>query len=123
MATEEVKSEAKTPEAPAILPAELKAKWRSVYAEEFKAAQADHPEDVPAQRQQALREANRLLRVPEIQSAADADRLPKWQVLADTTAQGVRKLVTIDGRKYKFPAGRETPAGKDGKGPGEKPAA
>jgi hypothetical protein len=99
MATE-IKTQ--VPKAPAILPASLQKKWTETFTAALKQAQGDHPDDVPAQTASALREANRMLRVPEPESYEDAKRLAEWQVLLRRESEGQLKITTIDGRKYAF---------------------
>lgn len=92
-----------TPEAPAILPAKWQAQWKKTYAEAFQAAQADEPDDAPRQRQMARREANRMLRTPKLTSYEEAAALEDWQVVFRGEVDGVLKVVTCDGKKYRFP--------------------
>jgi len=106
MAAEEIT----IPEAPKHLPASVKAEWRRAYAAAMKKAQADYPEQKTIQTQFALREANRLLQVPEPKSYKDADALPNHHVVrrevvkVDDKGNHELRLVTSDGKKYKFPA-------------------
>jgi hypothetical protein len=96
------------PEAPKHLPAKLKAEWKKAYLAAYKKAQADYPEQKTMQAQCALREANRLLQVPEIRSYKDAIDLPNHHVVqrevVKTDEGHELRLVTSDGKKHKFPA-------------------
>jgi hypothetical protein len=118
---EEVKFEA--PEAPAILPDKVKKQWAKAYVDAFRQAQEDSPNDLTTQIQTALREANRTLRVPKLESYEDAMELPEWKVIKRQAVGTELKVVTIDGKKYTFPV--PPPAGGDDtRGTGEqKPAA
>jgi hypothetical protein len=103
------------PQAPAILPAAEAKKWKETYASALKQAQADHPDDVPSQLKEALREANRILRVPEPKTAADVEKLAPWQVLKKSVGEGgVVRVITCDGKKYEVPpaSGGQVPSGK-----------
>lgn len=92
-----------TPEAPSILPAKLQAEWRKTYADALEAARADEPDDPARQRLLARREANRILRTPKLTSYESAMQLEDWQVLFRGEVDGVLKVVTCDGKKYRFP--------------------
>jgi hypothetical protein len=95
------------PQAPAILPPAEAKKWKETYASALKQAQADHPDDVPSQLKEALREANRILRVPEPKTAADVEKLAPWQVLKKSVGEGgVIRVITCDGKKYEVSAGK-----------------
>jgi len=102
-----------TPMPPKRLPAKEQAAWKKKYVEAFRQAQADNPDNEPQQRQYALREANRMLKVPEPDSYADAMALPEHQlavmqdekgksVPARYEKEGKLKVVTSDGKKYSF---------------------
>lgn len=91
------------PDAPSVLPAGLQAKWKDTYRKAYEEAQNDFPNDAIQQRQTALREANRLLRVTPPEDYRAAKALPKYQVHSSAELGGVLKLVTIDGKKYNFP--------------------
>jgi hypothetical protein len=95
-------TEMRTPEAPAILPAKLQAQWKKNYAEALEAARADEPDDLSRQRLLARREANRMLRVPKLTSYEQAMQLEDWQVVFRGEAGGELKVVTCDGKKYRF---------------------
>ena len=69
-------------------------------------------------RQAAEREANKLLSVPAPEGYTEALALPEWQVLTrreksveksvdDESATRVLLVVTIDGRKFRFPVPAE----------------
>ncbi|HWR37017.1 MAG TPA: hypothetical protein VN622_14235 [Clostridia bacterium] len=102
------------PAAPHFLPKSQRSNWTKTYAQAFKQAQTDFPDDLSAQRAAALREANRMLRVPEPESYEAAMKLESWQVLkrdvvaidndASEFPKGseVLKLVTADGKKFTF---------------------
>jgi hypothetical protein len=109
--------EIQVPDAPGLLPAGLQKKWRAAYAAAFKEAQNDFPEDAIQQRQTALREANRLLRVTPPTDYKSAMDLPDYLIHSSVDRDGKAvssrqidekkgelKLVTIDGKKYRFPA-------------------
>ncbi len=91
------------PEAPAILPARMQAQWKKTYAEALDQAKADEPDDPQRQRMLARREANRMLRTPKLTSYEQAKSLEDWQVVFRGEADGVLKVVTFDGKKYRFP--------------------
>jgi hypothetical protein len=91
------------PDAPSVLPPGLQAKWKDTYAKAHAEAVNDFPDDTIQQRQTALREANRMIRAPKLESFEDAKKLAKYLVHASEEKDGVLKLVTIDGKKYKFP--------------------
>jgi hypothetical protein len=97
------------PEAPALLPSSVKAEWRRAYASESQRLAGDDSLSDSDRRQGALREANRLLRVPEVESYQEAQRLAEWQVVHREVRDGQLKVVTIDGHKYSFPV----PAGAE----------
>jgi hypothetical protein len=90
------------PAPPSFLPEKEQAAWKKKYEEGFKQAQVDEPEDEAAQHRAALKEANRMLRVPEIESAAHVKSLPKHLFIKNEEKDGVLKVVTIDGKKYSF---------------------
>jgi len=116
MSDEKVKID--VPEVPSVLPPAEQKKWVETYKAAFEEAQNDDPGDVVKQRQSALREANRLLRVEKITSADQAKALPKWKLVQCEEKDGVLKVVTIDGKKYSFGVGRgakqQAPAGQGG---------
>lgn len=91
------------PEPPALLPENLKAKWRkdyeSGYLETFRWGEMRTPD----RERIGLRKANAVLSVPEVHSYAEAKALADWQVVLREEAGGVLKVVTIDARKYSFP--------------------
>jgi len=93
------------PAAPALLPPKEAKAWQRAYEEGYKRSQVDN-NDAPdsVHRQTALREANRMLRVPEPKSYEEAMALPDWQVVKREVEGAALKLVTSDGRKYVFPA-------------------
>jgi hypothetical protein len=101
--------EIKTPTAPKTLPPKLQSEWRKKYVEAFKQAQTDHPDNPVLQEQFALREANRMLRSPEVKSYEDAAALPDHHVISRKEEDGKLKVVTADGKKHVF----DSPKGKD----------
>jgi hypothetical protein len=95
--------EINVPAAPAVLPEDLRKKYASTYTAAFKEAKADDENASDGDCHQAARkEANRLLRVAEPTTHAEATKLPKWHVHHSKEEDGVLKIVTIDGKKYKF---------------------
>jgi hypothetical protein len=93
------------PDAPAGLPASVEKKWKQTYEAAFKEAQEESPDDLTTQRQLALREANRLLKTPELTSYSQAKDLEDWHfVLRAPSADGTTlRVVTRHGKKYTFP--------------------
>lgn len=95
-------------EAPGHLPVAQRKQWEGRYNEALKQAKVNHPDNEAAQHTAALREANKMLHVPAPQTAEDIDKLADWQVTqrGDKSIDGEnhRYCVTIDGRKYSFPA-------------------
>jgi hypothetical protein len=89
---------------PANLPASVEKQWSKAYEDAFKEAQNDWPDDVPAQKQQALREANRILKTPEITSYSQAMGIEGWHfVLREASKDGkTLRVVTRHGKKYTF---------------------
>jgi hypothetical protein len=94
--------EISTPAAPKHLPAAKQDEWKKAYAAAFKKAQSDYPDQIAVQSQFALREANRLLQVPEVKDYAGAMALPEYLVLQREVIEGVLCVITADGKKYKF---------------------
>ena len=99
MATEEIN----IPEAPKCLPAKQQDEWKKSYEKAFRQALRDYPENDTQQRQFAMREANRLLSVPEPKSHEEASALPAHQVMLREEVEGELRIVTTDGKKYAFP--------------------
>jgi hypothetical protein len=93
------------PAAPAGLPAALEKKWKQTYESAFKEAQEESPDDLTTQRQLALREANRLLKTPELTSYNQTMDLEDHHfVLREPSKDGkTLRVVTRHGRKYTFP--------------------
>ena len=91
------------PQPPAYLPVGLHKQYTKAFNDAFKQAQEDSPGDLPTQRQAAMREANRVLKVPELTSYEDAIALPDWKVIKREVIGADLKVVTIDGKKYAFP--------------------
>lgn len=102
--------EVEVPAAPSIIkdgadvfPSSLKSKWRADYIDAYKRASEDGSLSESDRKQQALREANRVLRVPEVEDYDDAMALKDFQVASRADVGGTLKVVTIDGKKYSFP--------------------
>jgi hypothetical protein len=95
------------PDAPKYLDAKTKRKWQDAWLKAFDAAQRDYPDNEPAQRTAATKEANKLLAVPAPESAEEIDALESHQVIKRErrTIEDVEHAVcvTSDGRKYQFP--------------------
>lgn len=96
-----------TPAAPALLPVDLQSEWRKRYSAAYQEAAGDPSVDESSRKQAAHREANRLLRTPQITSYEQAMRLPAWQFIRRDEVGGQLKVVTIDGKKYSLPAPRQ----------------
>jgi hypothetical protein len=95
------------PDAPKYLDAKTKKKWQDAWMKGFESAQRDYPDNEPAQRTAATKEANKLLAVPAPESAEEIDALESHQVIKRErrTIEDVEHAVcvTSDGRKYQFP--------------------
>ncbi|HEV7521992.1 MAG TPA: hypothetical protein VGP89_12915 [Candidatus Angelobacter sp.] len=93
------------PAAPAGLPASVEKKWKQTYETAFKEAQEESPDDVTTQRQLALREANRLLKTPELTSYSQTMDIDDFHfVLREPSKDGkTLRVVTRHGKKYTFP--------------------
>jgi hypothetical protein len=93
------------PAAQANLPETVEKKWKEAYQVAFKEAQNDWPDDPPTQKQQALREANRVLKTPELTSYSHAASLEEWHFVlrAPSTDGKTLRVVTRHGKKYTFP--------------------
>lgn len=95
------------PDPPAGLPKAVENKWKQAYAVGFKEAQASDQESPAAWGQPALREANKVLRVPDPEDFDDAMELADWMVLhreQKKTKDGVvLNVVTRHGKKFRFP--------------------
>jgi hypothetical protein len=93
------------PPAPAGIPALVAKKWKKAFEDAFEEAQNDFPDDLPAQRQAAFREANRLLKTPELTSYSDAMDLEDFHVvLREPSIDGkTLRVVTRHGKKYNLP--------------------
>lgn len=105
------------PNPPAILPSTLQKKWREDYAAAFRQAELDQSMDLAGRKQYALREANRLLRVPEPTNYSEARALADWQVIERFERQGELRGVMIDSKKFRFPVPAPAPPARPG-GPG-----
>ncbi len=97
------------PDSPAVLPSELQSKWRSAYIDAYKRAAEDNSRPASDRPQYALQEANRILRVPPVETEDDARKLASWQVIqrGERVVNGrkVFFVVTIEGRKHSFDVG------------------
>lgn len=114
------------PDAPALLPQDLRKKWQDEYVTGYKEAAADSSRGEGERAQHALREANRVLRVTAPGNLDEAKALPEWQVshreeVEVTRMQGreavkkkVLKVVTIDGKKYEFAVPKSASTGGAG---------
>ncbi len=95
------------PAAPRYLPKAQKAAWGKRYEEAYKEAQLSFPGDASSQRITALKEANKLLRVPAPKNAAEIDKLEAHHVIkrGEKEIDGVTHVyaITSDGRKYFHP--------------------
>jgi hypothetical protein len=93
------------PDAPAGLPASVEKKWKQAYEEAFKEAKNDWPDDEPTQKQAALRDANRILKTPELTSYSQTMDIEEWHfVLREPSKDGkTLRVVTRHGKKYTFP--------------------
>jgi hypothetical protein len=93
------------PAPPAGLPPAIEKKWKDTYEAAFKEAQEESPDDLTTQRQLALREANRLLKTPELESYSQTMGLEKFHfVLREPSKDGsTLRVVTRHGKKYTFP--------------------
>lgn len=94
------------PAAPKFLPAAKQEEWKKAYAAALKKAQSDYPDQVSAQAQYALCEANRLLQMPEVKSYKDAMALEPHTFIqreqVDVEGAPVLRLIMADGKKYQF---------------------
>jgi|SRR5579864_3960678 len=108
------KKKVNVPEPPKHLPADLQEKWAAVYEKTHLQSQDDNPDGGDSTHQyNALKEANRLLRVEPPKSHSEAMKLRDHEVakreVGFIDAQGKRvndgvlRVVTTDGKKYKFP--------------------
>lgn len=106
MAEETKERKVNIPDPPALLPPAEKKKWRDTYLAALKEAENDFPEDKIQQRQVALKEANRLLRVPDPTDYKSAMAIPDHLVHKREIdpKKGEIALVTIHGKKFRFPA-------------------
>jgi hypothetical protein len=108
------KNQIEVPAAPAGLPKAVEKKWKETYAAAFKEAQDEAPDDLTQQRQSALRDANRILKTPEITSYSQAMDIEEWHfVLREPSADGkMLRVVTRHGKKYNLaiPAKAQKPA-------------
>jgi hypothetical protein len=92
------------PDAPSMLPAKQKKEWVARYEEAFLEAKEDGSKGDGDCRQFALREANRMLRVPVLKSVDDVKKLEPFHVHHQVEKNGKLIIVTIDGKKYSFDA-------------------
>lgn len=111
------------PPAPAHLSDKAQEKWTEMYKSALEAAKRDTPDNERAQRTTALKAANAIQAVKPPTSAAEIDALEDWQVVRRETKAvklpGQKQetmcsvCVTIDGRKYIFPAPTAPPVADD----------
>ena len=87
------------------LPAEVQKKWKAVYAAAFAEAQNDWPEDSTMQKQESMRAANKILRVPDPTSYAEAMKLEDWHFILRAPSDDGKtlRLVTRHAKKFTFP--------------------
>jgi hypothetical protein len=104
----------------APLPSAKRREWREAYGAAFKQAAIDSPGDESAQRQAALRDANRIFRVGEPGSLAEARALGEWQLIRRSEQNGTLAGVTIDGAKFTFDAPAPAAPPEKGKAAGGK---
>ncbi len=92
------------PEPPPVagLPENVKKQWKETYLAAYKQAQIDQSTESNMWPQTATREANRILRVPELTGYEQAKALPAWQIVHRDERDGRLRVVTSDGRKYLF---------------------
>lgn len=102
------------PEPHGLLPEALKKKWKAAYSGAYQEVSGDNSIDESHRVQAALKEANRVLRVPQPEGYDDAMALEDWQLMSRIEAAGEVRGVTIDGKKFRFkaPAKSDPPAGK-----------
>src|SRR4051794_1146436 len=95
------KNQFEIPAAPAGLPKAVEKKWKETYAAAFKEAQDESPDDLTQQRQSALRDANRILKTPEITSYSQAMDIEDWHfALREPSNDGkTLRVVTRHGKK------------------------
>lgn len=95
----------------APVPAQIREKWRKIYADKLKEELDDEPDREVAMRREnverrhwkALRQANKLFEVPDCASHKDAMALEDWQVIVREVRGSELVVVTIDAKKYRFP--------------------
>jgi len=85
------------------MPRDFAARWENAYVRAFKQAEVNHPGDDTEQRAVATREANRLFAVYEPESYEEAMAIESWKVLHRDEFGTELRVVTIDGKKYRFP--------------------
>jgi hypothetical protein len=112
--------EIEVPAAPAGLPKAVEKKWKETYAAAFKEAQDESPDDLTQQRQLALRDANRILKTPEITSYKQAMEIEDWHfVLREPSAnRETLRVVTRHGKKYTFAIPKKEQKPAEDKKPG-----
>jgi len=95
----------KVPAAPYFpgVPRDFAGRWQQAFARAFKQAEVNHPGDETEQRAVATREANRLFAVDEPENYEQAMAIENWKVLHREPFGQELRLVTIDGKKYRFP--------------------
>jgi hypothetical protein len=90
------------PQFPGV-PRDFAGRWETAYARAFKQAEVNHPGDETEQRAVAAREANRLFAVDEPENYEQAMSIEEWKCLHREPFGKELRLVTIDGKKYRFP--------------------
>jgi hypothetical protein len=92
------------PDAPAGLPDKVAKEWKKTYEASFKEAQNDFPDDTITQKEMALRDANRILKTPELTSYSQAMSLDDWHFVRrehDKDGKTLR-VTTRHGKKFYF---------------------
>jgi hypothetical protein len=87
------------------LPDSVQKKWKLAYAQGFKDAQDDFPEDAVQQKQAALRAANKTLRVEDPTNYGEAMKLEDWHFVRRSPSEDGKTLhvVTRHGKLFSFP--------------------
>lgn len=109
---------------PPNFPEKGKAQWRDTYSAALEQARVDSPDET-THRQIARREANRIFRVGEVRSYAQAKSLDDWKTISREEKGGSLHIVTIEGRKFSFlvPASGANADGASASGAAGKPGA
>src|SRR5712691_12684746 len=101
------------------MPKDFAGRWTVAYARALKQAEVNYPGDETEQRAVATREANRLFAVDEPENYEQAMAIESWKVLHREPFGKELKLVTIDGKKYRFPIPAPEPEKKSKSGDGK----